>query len=296
MPPAPPTTRSQTIKQAKAAYKSRGQPSLTEKEKRQLERSIELDRRAWRSREAEKRKAETTRKKIEKDKKQKEELERVRLGSQRRCDRFGYKSSQMHLGAFLNKGNAKRDRQVETLQTLSSEGESDSFGDDDLDDQTILDAMAHADEPKIPHVTPQQPQTTSENAQTSVTTHHMASVHQIPTTASDPAMDDLVNLWEDLDSSTQIARDLALDEAMKTKTEPTSKASSFSSGDFDLTIEDMEELDPAPPVQSKSEQDKKLMPPPPLPTKHILPIEEFTMSQLERFVDDDLQLTQIDSG
>ena len=113
MPPAPLPNRPQTIKQAKAAYKSRGQPSLTEKEKRQLDCAIELDRRAWRSKEADKRKAEAAKKRLENEQKQKEELERLRLGSQRRCDRFGYKSSQMHLGAFLNKRSVRSEYQKE---------------------------------------------------------------------------------------------------------------------------------------------------------------------------------------
>jgi hypothetical protein len=292
MPPAPPPNRPQTIKQAKAAYKSRGQPSLTEKEKRQLERSIELDRRAWRSKEADKRKAEAAKKRLEKEKKQSEELGRVRLGSQRRCDRYGYKSSQTHLGAFLNKRNVRFEEPEENLRDVGTESEEEGFGDDDLDDETLLDAMARTEDTTTRTTHYAQAPTTAESPQTRLPAHNTASTNDQTVDTSAHEIEDLESLWEDLDSGTQIARDLASEECTKAETKPTSKASSFSSGDFDLTIEDMELLDPPPPAASKLEHDRRLMPPPPLPVLRGPPTAEFTMSQLEQFVDDDLQLTQ----
>ena len=293
MPPAPPPNRPQTIKQAKAAYKSRGQPSLTEKEKRQLDRSIELDRRAWRSKEADKRKAEAAKKRLENEQKQKQELERLRLGSQRRCDRFGYKSSQMHLGAFLNKRNVRLQDQKEDVQLLCAESDVESFEDDDLDDETLLDAMAQADDTTTRKTTHLLVQTTTESAQTAIYPFNTPRINHNTTGTSGHEMEDFESFWEDLDSSTQIARDIDFENPESGESKPTSKASSFSSGDFDLMIEDMELLDPPPPPPVlKIELDRKLMPPRPLPTIHAPPTEAFTLSQLEQFVDDDLQLTQ----
>ena len=297
---AAPPNRPQTIKQAKAAYKSRGQPSLTEKEKRQLDRAVELDRRAWRSKESDKRKAEAARKKAENDSKQKEELERLRLGSQRRCDRFGYKSSQMHLGAFLGKPKAQTVEIKQNSSTIGGESESESFGDDDLDDETLLDAITDTEQPIMHYANPRLAHPLTNTAPTSIHQSKMTSTYQHTMNIPAPAMEDYDTLWEDLDSSTQIARDLAIDEPQQSNQQTSSKASSFSSGDFDLTIEDMDELDPPPPVPSKLEQDKKLMPPPALrqrPAAAIPPAkQQFTMTELERFIDDDLQLTQAEPG
>jgi hypothetical protein len=296
MSPAPPTSRPQTLKQAKAAYKSRNQVSLTEKEKRQLDRAIELDRRAWRTKEADKRKAEAAKKKAENDRKQKEELERIRLGSQRRCDRFGYKSSQMHLGAFLNKRSAGSEDMKGNLQFLDGESEENSFDDDDLDDETLLDASNTVKGAGKQHIRPITAATATGHDEIGTKTHSTTSTHHPPSHITAPAMDDIEFFWEALDSSTQIARDLSSHTPKEKSVRFASAASSFSSGDFDLTIEDMEQLDPQPAAQLKAEDDRKLMPPPPLPPHNTEPATEFTMSQLERFVEDDLQLTQADPG
>ena len=85
-----------TIKEAKAAYKTRAEQPLTEREKKQLERSIQLDRRAWGLREREKNKLDLAKKRAAQEKAQKEEERRI--GTQRRNDKFGFKSSQFHLG------------------------------------------------------------------------------------------------------------------------------------------------------------------------------------------------------
>ena len=291
MPPAPPTSRPQTLKQAKAAYKSRNQVSLTEKEKRQFDRAIELDRRAWRSKEADKRRAEAAKKKAEKDRNQAAELERIRLGSQRRCDRFGYKSSQMHLGAFLSKRSAGSGDMKGSLQSLGEESEENSFDDDDLDDETLLDALNTAKGAGKQHI---RPITAAAHNEITTKTPSTPSTHHRPSHISAPAMDDIESFWEELDSSTQIARDLSSHTPKNKAVRFASAASSFSSGDFDLTIEDMEELDAQPAQLSKPEKDRKLMPPPPLPQHSTEPTAEFTISQLESFVEDDLKLTQAD--
>ena len=281
MPVAGPVA--QTIKQAKAAYKAKGQPTLTDKEKRQLDRAIELDRRAWRTKKGDKRKVEAAKKKVEKEKKQKDELEKIRLGTQRRCDRFGYKSSQMHLGAFSGKPKEQAAATEVVPRPIDEASEEDSFGDDSLDDETLLDATSYALGHTTISISGREAQLNSKHA-----THFTTSIAQSSTHRSSlMAVIDLESFWQELDSSTQIARDLASEESSKQEMKSTSKASSFSSGGFDLTIEDMEQLDPP-----KDKGDRRLMPPPPLPSRNTKPMDEFTMSQLEQFVDDDLQLTQ----
>ena len=135
-----------------------------------------------------------------------------------------------------------------------------------------------------------------------------------------------------MDSSTQIARELGFQPAagqdlreMHSAVEaPGPATNSFSSGSFDLTEEDLEELDPTPRATSATTEEaaraneKARIPPPPsfttattmLPgaegaTKAGAPMlsdyfhaaessdMDFTMTELESFMDDDLQLTQI---
>ncbi|KAI7380127.1 hypothetical protein KC328_g12956, partial [Hortaea werneckii] len=81
-PQSGPVVQRQTIKQAKAAYKSRAQQPLSDAEKKQLERSIELDRRAWRTKEQERKKAEALKKRQEKERREKDDHERTMLGTQ----------------------------------------------------------------------------------------------------------------------------------------------------------------------------------------------------------------------
>lgn len=101
----------QTTKQAKAAFRARNGASVTQAELRQLERSLELQRRAELAKEREaKRKALLLQKKErEKESAAKMALDQGRrtLGTQRTVDRFGYKSSQFHLLGFFGKGVEK---------------------------------------------------------------------------------------------------------------------------------------------------------------------------------------------
>ncbi|KAK4540076.1 hypothetical protein LTR36_009817 [Oleoguttula mirabilis] len=317
--PNPPVVQRQTIKQAKAAFKARGRPAISDAEKKQLERSLELDRRAWRSKEQEKRKAEAVRKRQEKERKEKEVRQKAMIGTQRRCDRFGYKSSQFHLGAFFGAGAVKT---VEGGQAKSADEDDDSFGDDEVDDEMLLHAL------ESPEAVVTRQHHTRSNSVVSPTSQRTGirverSVIETPIILTD----ELSNFWDELGSSTQIARELAPDPKPKMEARAAEgRADSFNSGDFDLSAEDMEELQPITPVVSKVDSDRKLMPPPALPSKILrvqpvhLPREpkgapvvspiycsasltahrqvhaDFTMTELEGFVDDDLQLTQAPHG
>ena len=317
MPPPPPPARPQTIKQAKAAYRTRGRPSLSEREKRQLERAAELDCRAWRSKEAERKKVDAAKKRIEKERREKDEREKALMGSQRRCDRFGYKSSQLHLGAFLGKMNTKSDEQKENSETATGDQESESFGDDDVDDETLLEALDGTNEIETTH-TPAAQAFTRPHESTDIpeqrilakvqlnkteqplpkTSHtfnqHTSAKTQLPRTKPPmPAPHELESVWDELESSTQIARELSTDEPVNAEQNPPSHSRSFGSDDFDLTVEDLEELIPPREADRKQAEDRKLMPPPPLPARRASCKPEYTMSELERFVDDDLCLTQV---
>lgn len=250
----PPVIRAQTTKQAKAAYKARGRPSVSEKEQRQLERAVELDKRAARFRQAEQKRAELSRKRAELERTKKERLSSL-PGSQRRRDRFGFVGSQMRLGAFLN--STKKDGGGEKTEkaTIEHVEHEEHFDCDEVDDEVLLAATSGE--------------------------------------ASD--------FWHEIVSSTQIARELDADQ-------PRAAATSFSSDDFDLTVEDLTDLETSI-VQRKStaEEDRRLMPPPALPSRRSALYTEipaapvtmrggFTLDELEEFVEDDLVLTQVEPG
>ncbi|KAK3716548.1 hypothetical protein LTR37_006444 [Vermiconidia calcicola] len=309
MPASPPAGRAQTIKQAKAAFKARGRPALTEREQKQLERSIELDRRASKAKEAEKKKAEAAEKRSEKDRKDREERLKVQLGTQRRCDKFGYKSSQMHLGAFLGKSRVQHETQRVNSGALAGVSDDDSFGDSGVDDETLLDALCGMQGlEKGGHTTHR---TDDELKKPSPTTHqHQPAKKSHAAIAPTPYLNSELDLfWAELDSSTQIARELSTSPPtgpQQQRSMTSSHTGSFGSDEFDLTVEDLEELQPSP-AQQKIVEDRKLMPPPPLPgrdpplAKSIMEKATtldygFTLNELESFVDDDLQLTQANPG
>lgn len=96
--------------------------------------------------------------------------------------------------------------------------------------------------------------------------------------------------------------------AIRSHTRPIRTTSSCSNGEFgsfDLTDDDLEELDesvdlrPTGPQLKTVTEDRTLMPPPPLPPPPIakvLPVRlqsGFTVAELEYFIDDDIQLTQV---
>lgn len=107
--------QAKTLKQAKAAYKTRSEQPLTEREQKQLERSLQLDRRAWALREREKTtRLDTAKKRAAQEKAQREE--QARLGTQRRCDKFGFASSQFHLGAFFRRPAAPMAERADEME------------------------------------------------------------------------------------------------------------------------------------------------------------------------------------
>ena len=88
---------------------------------------------------------------------------------------------------------------------------------------------------------------------------------------SEPATtieDELGDFWDELGSSTQIARELSPPPKKVPERKPIACTTSFGSGDFDLTEEDLDELETpelkTTPMSSKAESDRKLMPPPAL--------------------------------
>lgn len=320
----PAIVKAQTTRQAKASFKARGRPSLSAQEQRQLERAIELEDRAERAKEADKRRAEAARKRAETLKKDKSERERGQLLSQRRCDKFGFKASQSHLGAFFGKnGMQKKPSKVD-------EAPEDVFEDDGLDDEELLQALEQPKaEPKPPNANqvPKSDAVLMPPPSRPITTTSVKLSIPEPTSADY----DLRSFWDELESSTQIARELSTVSPEQRKASET-RASSFNSEDFDLTAEDLDELDPPkpatpravkaqramPPPALPAKPQAKAMPPPPVPAKRLqnkvktqnairgpfLPASSlycspelgFTLSQLENFVDDDLQLTQAVPG
>jgi hypothetical protein len=304
-----------TIKQAKASFKSRNSNPLSEREQKQLERAVQLDRRAWAIREREKRHVEAMKKKQEKEHREREERIRAQLGSQRRTDKFGYKSSQFHLGAFFGAQNVKtKTEQIKVDEDddfgddgFGDEGFGDGgFGDDGVDDETLLGALTSFDQSRTV-----QHQQRVENAFSIPPRSEPLLQARVP--PDETVLDDFDDFWDELGSSTQIARELALDNKpsahVLVATANTNAKAAMSS------------LPCAAPsgwhISRSIERpavDRKLMPPPALPLKTMqCAVKEapavqaspqrtptsavsFTLSELEGFVEDDLQLTQVGTG
>lgn len=344
--------QAKTIKQAKAAYKNRTEQPLTEREQKQLERSVQLDRRAWGIREREKNKLDLAKKRAAQEKAQKDEERRI--GTQRRNDKFGFKSSQFHLGAFFQKpvpvpASGLKERKVDIANNHSeslppSDGDktpgpipeagmsSDEYEYEDVDDESLLEALQSPEVARL------------DKAQLNV--HAKPNVSMPPPLRpafvqpisrpppQPPAQLETDSEWSDfLESSTQIAREIEsatstthVTTAHAPAAKETLRTGSFSSGSFELTEDDIEQLDPTPRARAATEQglkhnkavnERMQMPPPPLPTKqcgqrrenervdsseldptrlvktiHPQDDMEFSMTQLESFVEVDLQLTQ----
>ncbi|KAK5712800.1 hypothetical protein LTR15_011793 [Elasticomyces elasticus] len=411
-----------TIKQAKADFKARGRPTISVLEQKQLERSIQLDRRAWGVKEREKRKAEAAKlRRVEKERSEKEAREKKALaGGKTRSDRFGYASSQMHLGAFFGGGGVIKEEDVKSEMEVEvkAENEDDMFGDDGLDDETLLETLEFpigtfgmpefSVEAKVTAEIPAPTRSALQqcHSQLSVTLRsndsrtaiavvrsplgakavaktQPATMSRTQTKPSAAVVCDPSDFWDELESSTQIARDLAFDEPKvavapaivqhQTRTAPQRKAIAktpannktlpghFFPSRLCGTASKFPEPAPAPapPMRALSfaeitgapahltappskpaidaERDRKLMPPPimkrpvtmrppPQPvrqSRHAIsmppppittttrtlqrmarpivksstkPVVLFTMTELEEFVDDDLQLTQVAPG
>lgn len=274
----------QTIRQAKASFAARGRPSLNAQEQRQLERGLELEQRAEKAKEAERRRAAAAKKRAENESKSKHDREKALLGTQRRKDRFGYVSSQFHMGAFLV-GGGKRKVEEDKELPRQKDDEDDLFGDDGLDDEVMLNAL---DAPPAEHAK-------SDSAM-------FIPVIAPPTmkrSQSAPVMDDLMDdFWDDMETSTQIARELGDSEVkadmemeMTGKSRST-RSASFGSVDFDLTAEDLDHLDPprkeeimpvkmiATPLPPPAKKEL-LMPPPAVPTRPIQHTPQSRMSKVQ---------------
>ena len=299
MPTTPVLHRPQTLRQARAAYKASTNGAVSEAERKRLDRLVELDRRAWRAKETEKRRLELAKKKAEKGEK---ERTNVYLATQRKCDKFGYKSSQMHLGAFFGNTGMTESATKHVGDRAETWEDDEEFGDEALDDQVLLEAL-NKDDSRLPAYAPAPFGNRHTPAETP-----LKPPEQFQHTASVSA-DDLLEL-QDFGSSTQGAREL--DTEMLPKREATNKpirtTSSCSTGEFgtfELDDEDLEELDEfgdQAPVEQKLRtitEDSILMPPPPLPPPPIASASPvrlqsgFTVAELEYFIDDDIQLTQV---
>jgi hypothetical protein len=347
-----------TIKQAKAAYKSRAEQPLTEREKKQLERSVQLDRRAWGLREREKNRLDLAKKRVAQEKAQKDEERRI--GTQRRNDKFGFKSSQFHLGAFFRRPNAAPpallvDSKTDGagvpsgfLQSAARPKSDVEMGDggegckdandesqdeyEDVDDESLLEALQSPEVVRFNKVQPKDQARAAISMPPPPRPAFAQSVSKPPAQSHVPKAEDLE--WQDfLESSTQIARELSADTPAKhvppahmPAAKETLRTGSFSSGSFEFTEDDIEQLDPTPRGRIKHDQtseqtkvasERMETPPPPIPLEQRAQEREkagsngrfesascneprhaqddlgFSLTQLESFVEDDLQLTQV---
>jgi hypothetical protein len=220
----------QTLKQAKAAFKARGSTLVTDTEKRQLERGAILLQRAERIKEAETRKKELKKKSVQDTKTTKACL----LGTQRVNDKFGYQRSQFHLGAFLKPKAA-----VPAAAPLSNvqEESPEPWEDDGVDDDTLLDLAGES-----PVTTTKAPPARAPSQQTPSKTHGHATNSLVS-----PSTTDEFGSFDDLfERSSQLTRDLSTpqkSEPVPLATRSFDRIPSFTSGDFDLSADDLEELD-----------------------------------------------------
>ncbi|KAI5206780.1 hypothetical protein E4T39_02355 [Aureobasidium subglaciale] len=276
----------QTLKQAKAAFKARGSTLVTDTEKRQLERGAILLQRAERIKESETRRKEAKKKSLQDTKTTKTCL----LSTQRVNDKFGYQRSQFHLGAFLKpKAVAPA---AAPLPSQQEEPSQEPWEDDAVDDDTLLDLAGES-----PVTTLKEPTVQAQSQQTPSKTHGTLKLVS-------PLSTDDFGSWDDfLERSSQIARDISTEQKpTPPATRSFDRIPSFTSTDFDLSVDDLEELEWSfndPPRQSDTPQlqtpqqvcknsdvrswlkkedvstyqkgehdiDRKLMPPPMIPLK-----------------------------
>ncbi|KAF2859397.1 hypothetical protein K470DRAFT_271574 [Piedraia hortae CBS 480.64] len=207
------TIPAMTSKQAKAAYRARGCPTMTDKEKRQMERDMELSRREEVIKE-QKRKAELRKKKAEAAVHAKEEAKAM-VGSQRICDRYGHLSSQYHLGAFFgekkrkNVADTSKPEEFKSKEPKSKEPKSaapkakepkpdeTAFDDSDLEDEVLLEVLDSAKRPK--QAEDELPAPANEMPEPDV-------VKPKPLTKAE---DELSSFIDEFESPSQIAREIA---------------------------------------------------------------------------------------
>lgn len=234
MPKEQPHGRAQTIKQAKAAFKARGPTAVSSAERRQLERGAVLLERAARLKEQDQRRKLLAKKRDEHPQKEKPVL----LGTQVKLDKFGHKSSQFHLGAFV-----KVSRPQPVPQKGDEESKEEPWDDEDVDDDTLLDIAAKSAVQHKPNFNATIPMTGTRPAPKAKTPNRKTDL---------PVYEDLSD-WDDfLDSSTQLARELSSEGparppqvAQTNGSKPRCRIPSFTSPDFDLDLsnEDLEALE-----------------------------------------------------
>ncbi|TKA74688.1 hypothetical protein B0A49_04269 [Cryomyces minteri] len=281
-----PHHRPQTLKQAKAAYKARSRPYVSEREQRQLERGAELLRRAERIKEAERRKKENLKRKAEKEIKEREAKKRMWLGSEGYMWSQVPKPSQAILDRFVRIKGRGEGRETEIGVDGGRTAKYEPWDVDEVDDETLLDVlddnvediMAHEPQP----ISSPRPLKTEDE-----TTYRPANRRPAVQGSND------LHLWEDfLASSTQIARELKEDDKQVVSVQLPAASLVFGSQDFKLSVEDIQELgmgekpkwktakeilqcdttraSPAhtmmppsrPPITKKIDADRKMMPPP----------------------------------
>lgn len=225
----------QTLKQAKAAFKARGSTLVTNTEKRQLERGAILLQRAERIKEAETRRKELLKKKTLQDTKA---AKTCLLGTQRVNDKFGYQRSQFHLGAFL-KPKAAVPPAAPAPHVQEEDSPEEPWSDDGVDDDTLLDL---AGESPVTTTKAQPAHASGPSQQTPSKTHGHAKNQLLSPSTTDEfgSFDDLFH------RSSQITRDLSTPqkpEHVPSMTRSFDRIPSFTSGDFDLSADDLEELD-----------------------------------------------------
>lgn len=303
-----PQDRPQTIKQAKAAFKARGPTAVSAAERRRLERGAQLLERATKIKEQEQRKKDQLRKKeIQETKEQTPQKPAVLLGTQRRLDKFGYKSSQFHLGAFLKPSRPL----VLSKENTDVPAEPWDDGDEVVDDDVLLDIVTE--------VPSQQRDTGRANEDRAATIEPLQEDQE----DSSPSTEEDFGEWDDfIQSSTQLARELSSDRptVKNTSAPPTLHFSSFGSADFDFSVEDFEDLEkqavseqagdrknksPSATIACDDDMDRKRMPPPNLPlpprprrlrSATSEPAVGISLAELESLVNEEIELTQLPGG
>lgn len=253
-----------TTKQAKAAYKKRGQTGISDTERRRLTRGAELIARADRLKEQDRRKKELTEKRKELESK-KHDSPGVLLGTQVQLDKFGYKSSQFHLGAFIKPAPAL------WRSTDSGIGLSEPWDDDEAEDfdESLLSEAVETLPSDLPLNHARDNGTVGANESANIS-----------------------DLESFLDSSTQLARELEGNQEQERISRPPSSDQwpSFSSDDFGITEDEWQQLETKieptisseckattvgtglPQPESNSQKDRRRMPPP--PPSNLLPPQE----------------------
>lgn len=301
-----------TLRQAKAAHKARGASTVSEKEIRQLQREIQLDRRAWAAREREKQRAKISHTRAEEAQRAKAVETALQLGTQRKYDRFGHRSSQFHLGAFFTK--ASELPRAATKSSAAAQNQSiaiESFDDqDELDDESLLSALQDVDS----ELANGEHETTTD-CRSEMTLLEAGASTKVTAMTMDEPID-----WDDfLESGTQISRELTAPnvkpKVQEVQEQQLQRMSFDSSCSLGLTSQDIEALDPTPACvlslarsapRQTIESDRVRMPPPTTRPKRQAELQrkiirpgscatkaEFSLTQLEHFVDDDMTLSQI---